>query len=68
MEGYTLLSVDPTIWQTYDDVVERKVANEDETEADAEPEAVRSDGGPLDPDEYTAGSDGETFGRPEGRL
>jgi len=22
MEGYTLLSVDPTIWQTYDDVVE----------------------------------------------
>ena len=36
--------------------------------AEAEPEAVRSDGGRRDPDEYTAGSDGETFGRPEGRL
>jgi hypothetical protein len=44
------------------------VANEDEIEAEAEPEAVRSDGGRRDPDEYTAGSDGETFGRPEAQL
>ena len=58
----------PTLDAEAVDSVERQVANEDEIEADAEPEAVRSDGGPLDPDEYTAGSDGETFGRPEGRL
>jgi len=32
-----------------------------------EPE-VRADGGRRGPDEYTAGSDGETFGRPEGQL
>ena len=55
----------PTLDAEAVDAVERKVATYDEIEADAEPEAVRSD---VDPDEYTAGSDGETFGRPEGRL
>jgi len=58
----------PTLDAEAVDAVERKVANEDEIEADAEPEAVRADGGRRDPDEYTAGSDGETFGRPEGQL
>jgi hypothetical protein len=62
----------PTLADEAADAVEIKVANQDVTETDAEPEAVRSDGGRLDPDEdeyeYTAGSDGETFGRPEGRL
>ena len=58
----------PTLDAEAADAVERQVANQDETESDAEPEAVRSDGGRRDPDEYTAGSDGETFGRPEGRL
>ena len=36
------------LWQTYDDI-----------ESGAETGAVRSDGGRRDPDEYTAGSDGE---------
>jgi len=58
----------PTLDSDAVEAVERLVANEDEIEAEAEPEAVRSDGGRRDPDEYTAGSDGETFGRPEGRL
>ena len=60
----------PTLDAEAADAVERQVANQDVIEIDAEPEAVRSDGGPLDPDEdeYTAGSDDETFGRPEGRL
>jgi hypothetical protein len=58
----------PTLADEAADAVERKVATYDEIESDAEPEAVRSDGGRRDPDEYTAGSDGETFGRPEGRL
>jgi len=58
----------PTLADEAVDAVERKVATYDEIEADAEPEAVRSDGGRRDPDEYTAGSDGETFGRPEGQL
>ena len=62
----------PTLDAEAADAVERQVANQDVIEIDAEPEAVRSDGGRLDPDEdeyeYTAGSDDETFGRPEGRL
>ena len=46
----------PTLDVDAVDAVERKVANEDEIEAEAEP------------DEYTAGSDDETFGRPEAQL
>jgi hypothetical protein len=58
----------PTLADEAVEAVERLVANEDEIEAEAEPEAVRSDGGRRDPDEYTAGSDDETFGRPEAQL
>ena len=58
----------PTLDVDAVEAVERLVANEDEIEAEAEPEAVRPDGGRRDPDEYTAGSDGETFGRPEAQL
>ena len=55
----------PTLDAEAADAVERQVANQDETESDAEPEAVRSDGGRRDPDEYTAGSDGENDGTSE---
>jgi hypothetical protein len=58
----------PTLDAEAVDAVDRKVATYDDIESDAETEAVRSDGGRLDPDEYTAGSDGETFGRPEAQL
>ena len=49
----------PTLDAEAADAVKRKVATYDDIESGAETEAVRSDGGRRDPDEYTAGSDGE---------
>ena len=46
----------PTLDDEAAEAVERQVANRDEIESDAET------------DEYTAGSDDETFGRPEAQL
>ena len=49
----------PTLDAEAADAVKRKIANQDEIGSGAETEAVRSDGGRRDPDEYAAGSDGE---------
>jgi len=61
----------PTLDSEAVDAVERKVANDDneiEPETDAEPEAVRADGGQPDPATHAAGEDGREFGRPEDQL
>jgi len=58
----------PTLADEAVDAVKRKVATYDDIESGTETGAVRSDGARLDPDEYTDGSEGETFGRPEAQL
>ena len=60
----------PTLEAHEVDAVERKVATDDEIDAEpeTEPEAVATDGGRSDRPTHAAGHDGREFGRPEDQL